>query len=56
MDWEFAGVIKCADFDVIHGGRYSDVSWVCVRVKVRDPWHQIIPAFVLMLINGVHIL
>ena len=25
---------------------------VCVRVKVRDPWHQIIPAFVLMLING----
>ena len=25
---------------------------VCVRIKVRDPWHQIIPAFILMLVNG----
>lgn len=24
---------------------------VCVRIKVRDPWPQIIPAFILMLIN-----
>ena len=25
---------------------------VCVRIKVRDPWHQIMPAFILMLLNG----
>ena len=25
---------------------------VGVRIKVRDPWHQIIPAFILMLLNG----
>ena len=24
---------------------------VCVRIKVRDPWHQVIPAFILMLVN-----
>jgi hypothetical protein len=25
---------------------------ILVRIKIRDPWHQIVPAFVFLLMNG----